>query len=218
MTALALSTRDKIIKYLGQGIQQSIVASSCGVTPAYISQMLELEDVRSAIAAEQAGQLEVALESDANIERIEKKALAMVETRLPMVTSAMEAAKIFATLNASKKKVTAGARTEDAISAQQVVITVPRGASIHFKVSEQNQVIEVDGRSMAPLPSSGLAALSKAQAGVQAITDLPAKPEQVQSANSSSPEKAKHQAADLVRATGILRDLSVVMNGARVVL
>ena len=208
---MSASTRDKIIAYLGQGIQQSIVATSCGVTPAYISQMLELEDVRLEVAQLRAKHLDSALEVDSSIERIERLALKQIESKLPFVKTAVEAAKIFATLNNSKKKTAGTDQGSDALAAQQVTVTIPRGAAIHFKMNESNQVIEVEGRTMAPLPSRSLPALQKrllASATAEVVTPK----------LQDTEHKEKVQQADTARATAILRDLTMHMDGVAVVL
>lgn len=208
---MSASTRDKIIAYLGQGIQQSIVATSCGVTPAYISQMLELEDVRLEVAQLRAKHLDSALEVDSSIERIERLALKQIESKLPFVKTAVEAAKIFATLNNSKKKTAGTDQGSDALAAQQVTVTIPRGAAIHFKMNESNQVIEVEGRTMAPLPSKALPALQKRLLASAAAEVITPKLQDIE-------HTEKVQQADTARATAILRDLTMHMDGVAVVL
>lgn len=221
---MTTSTRERIIAYLGQGIQQSIVASSCGVTPAYISQLLELEEVRLEVAALQAGKLEEALQHDTDVERVQKLALRAIESKLPFIKSAVEAAKVFGTLDAARRRTAPGGTAGDAVAAQQVVITVPKGASINFKLSSDNQVIEVEGKTMSPLPSSGLAALQKRVSGG---TDLPLIEDVAPIATRApSTPVAEHVLAhrvaaaesDRSRAANLLRDLTTVIDGVQVVL
>lgn len=221
---MSTALRDRIIAYLGQGIQQSIVATSCGVTPSYISQMLELEDVREEVAQLRAKHLDSALEVDSSIERIERAALKQVEQKLPFVKSAVEAAKIFATLNSARKKTAGTDQSSDALAAQQVTVTIPRGAAIHFKLNETNQVIEVEGRTMAPLPSKALPALQarlRAPSDVQTVQPIISKPSAAPVVTPDS-EQLKHRelhaAADIKRASALLQDMTTYMNGVAVVL
>lgn len=218
--SMSTSIREKIIAYLGQGIQQSVVATSCGVTPAYVSQLLEVPEVREEIAKLRAGTLEKAIEADSSLERIEKVALRMVEQKLPFVRNAVEAAKIFATLNAAKRKATPENGGENALAAQMVTITVPRAAALHFRISSDNQVIEVEGRAMAPLPSRALPALQKrlAAPGVAdlVVTDVPAP--KVSEMDAAISHRTKQAAADGKRATAVLADLTTYMDGVQVVL
>ena len=209
---MSSSTRDRIISYLGQGIQASVVATSCGVTPAYVSQMLEIPEVREEIAKLQAGKLEHALEVDARIESVESLALKMVKDKLPFVRSAVEAAKIFATLNSAKRKSVNSSTDADVLAGQQVTIIVPRGAAMNFKLNSSNQVVEVDGRAMAPLPSRALPALQKARLGVTDLDALIIQPP----AAATHATRATEQ--DQARAKTILRDLTTVLDGVTVVL
>ena len=226
---MSTSIRDKIVAYLGQGIQQSVVASSCGVTPAYVSQLLELPDVREEIAVLRSKQLETALESDVAVERIEKAALRMVEARLPYVRNAVEAVKIAATLNGMKRKAAIGDQSSDVLAAQQVLVTVPRGASLHFKLNNNNQVIEVEGRTMAPLPSKALPSLQRQLAGDSIMdVEISGAPNALAIAKlknrtavptSEQVEfKKKQEAVDESRAKEVLRDLTAHLNGVAVVL
>lgn len=223
---MSTSTRDRIVAYLGQGIAPSIVATSCGVTPAYVSQLLELPDVREEVAGLRVKKLEEALEVDSTIEKIEKAALRQVELKLPFVKTAGEAAKIFATLNSAKKKAAGTDQNSDAMAAQQVTITVPRAAAISFRLNETNQVIEVEGRTMAPLPSKALPAMIGNRATAIPLDDVEPKKSVINSilrpAAPPSPSelafREKQQAADTARAAGILRDLSFHLDGVEVVL
>lgn len=209
---MSTSTRERIISYLGQGIQASIVATSCGVSAGYISQLLELPEVREEIAKLQAGKLEAALEADERVETVEMMALKMVKDKLPFVRSAVEAAKIFATLNAAKRKAAPNGQTADVLAGQQVTIVVPRGAALHFKLNASNQVVEVDGRAMAPLPSRALPALQRERLGVTDLEPL------VVRAPAAATHAARMDAVDSQRANNMLRDLTTVLDGVAIVL
>lgn len=209
---MSTSTRERIISYLGQGIQQSVVATSCGVTPAYVSQLLELPEVREEIAQLQAAKLEGALETDSKIETVEAMALKAIHDKLPYVRSAVEAAKIFATLNGARRKAAPSGAGNDVLAGQQVTIVLPKGAAVHFKLNQSNQVIEVDGRAMAPLPSRALPALQKSRLGVTDLEPLPIQ------APATPAHVTEHHKQDTARANNILRDLTTVLNGVTVVL
>lgn len=206
---MATSTRDKIIGYAAKNVNPGIIASSCGVTPAYVSQLLEDPTIREEIALLKSGKLEVALEADDNLEKLESKALQMVNSKLPFVRTAMEAVKIAQTLNGMKRKADTGNQDSDVLAAQQVTITVPRGAALHFRTNESNQVIEVEGRAMAPLPSKALPDLQKRLAlqNSQPITDMV-----VPDYKARNAERDKQQAAV------ILRDLTTTLDGVEIVL
>jgi len=213
MLTMSTSLREKIVKYLAQDIQQSVVASSCGVTASYITQLLELPEVREEISLLKAKRLEVAIENDEGLDKLESRALQMVEQKLPYVKSAIEAVKIAQTLNGMKRKNTASDPSADAVAAQQVTITIPRGANLLFKMNSDNQVIEVEGRTMAPLPSKALPGLQARLAGEASVMDL-----EISGPATPVTHKAKQEAKDSARASTILRDLTTYMDGVAIVL
>jgi hypothetical protein len=210
---MSTSLREKIIKYLAQDIQQSVVASSCGVTPAYISQLLDLPEVRDEINLLRSARLDTAITHDSNLDKLETRALEMVEGKLPYVKTAIEAVKIAQALNSMKRKNTASDPNSDAVSAQQVTITVPRGASLLFKMNENNQVIEVEGRTMAPLPSKALSGLQERLKVDTTVMDVA-----ISGPATSVTHREKQELKDSARAREILRDMTTYMDGVSVVL
>lgn len=210
---MSTSLREKIVKYLAADIQQSVVASSCGVTPAYITQLLELPEVREEINLLRAARLEASLLADDTVESLEKAALEQVKSRMPFVRDAITAVKIAATLNGMKRKATPEAGA-DSVAAQSVTITVPRGASVMFKVNENNQIIEVEGRTMAPLPSKALPGLQQRMAERVSNGEGPTTLEVAPISQFHEVQKQK----DIDRAGSVLRDLTTNLNGVVVVL
>lgn len=209
---MSTSLREKIVKYLAQDIQQSVVASSCGVTPSYITQLLDLPEVREEISLLKAKRLEVAIENDDNLDKLESRALEMVGAKLTYVKSAVEAVKIAQALNGMKRKNTASDPSADAVAAQQVTITIPRGANLLFKLNENNQVIEVEGRTMAPLPSKALPGL-QARLHSTEVMDVA-----LNGPVTPVTHREKQDQKDSARASEILRDMTMHMDGVAIVL
>jgi hypothetical protein len=178
--------KEKLIGYLASGVSQTAAAKAVGVDDSYVSQLLALPDFRQAILDISATRLHEAVQHDDNIESIEKKALRVLDQKLPYVRSAMEAAKIFATLNSAKKRAIDGAANSGTGGAASVTIVLPRAAGVSLRLNTSNQVIEVEGRTMAPLPSRV----------------LPKLVEEV---------RAKHRAADAERAAELLDSVSTPM-------
>jgi hypothetical protein len=178
--------KEKLIGYLASGVSQTAAAKAVGVDDSYVSQLLALPDFRQAILDISATRLHEAVRHDDNIESIEKKALRVLDQKLPYVRSAMEAAKIFATLNGAKKKAVDSGSGTGTGGAQSVTIVLPRAATVALKLNTSNQVIEVEGRTMAPLPSRALPQLA----------------EEV---------RAKHRAADAEKAAELLEAVSTPM-------
>jgi len=155
--------RDKVIEMLSRGYSQAVVAAAVGCDDSYISQILADTETRDLISARRLSVLESRVEVDDSIETLEKQALARVKQLLPLVTKPMEALRIFEVMNKAEKK------TKDPVEqeakSQVVNITLPQVAAVAFKLSPDRQVVEIEGRSMATLPSQQLnAKLAERQA------------------------------------------------------
>lgn len=172
MTAsLVDPTREKLLGLLAAGVSQTSAALAVGVTDGYVSQLLSEQEFSAALVEKRGASLSAAVEHDAKIESVEAKALRAVETKLPFVRNAIEAARIFQILNSSKRRLEAGSSGGDSLGAQQVTIILPRAAAVQITMNTLNQVIEVQGRSMATLPSRALPSLATDVAERRRITD-----------------------------------------------
>lgn len=151
--------RERLLGLLAAGVSQTVAAAAVGVTDAYVSQLLDSQEFRDALSLKRVARLEQSVEHDDTIESAEKKALDTVVSKLPFVRSATEAARIFQILNSAKRRNSQDVdKTPEQL--QQVAIVLPKAAQVHIQVNTLNQVIDVAGRSMAPLPSSALPALA----------------------------------------------------------
>lgn len=153
-------TRDRLVSLLGAGVSQTAAALACGVTDGYISQLLEDPQVIAAIGNLRAEKLETAIKVDKSVEALEARALETLAAKLPYAKSALETARIYQILNTAKRKATSSDLSSDAASDQLVTIVLPKAAKVHVALNTQNQVIEIQGRSMATLPSKSLPLLS----------------------------------------------------------
>lgn len=204
---MASSTRERIVKLLGQNIQQSLVASAVGVTDSYISQLLTEEGVMEEIAHLKAAKLEEAVAQSDTIDDIKKLALSRISSTIAFAKSPLEAARVFQILdNAHRPNENP---LGDSAGVQIVQITLPRAgnSTIRIQLNEQNQVIDVEGRSMAPLPSRvlpQLAAKVKQQAEDAKIKNLPVPV--IQDAE---------QATNKIKT---LPDITAIMDGVQIVL
>lgn len=220
---MATAVRDKIISFLGAGVSQAVAAEAVGVTPGYVSQLLEDPAVREEIALARASRVEEAIKSDNTLEDAEKKALKAVVDRMHVVRNAGEAANIFKILNGARRKATPEAGVTAPTGAQQVMIVIPKAAQVMIKMSSDNQVVAIDNRSMAPLPSKALPLLSREvqlKKAVEAITTRSA-PETVVSkpiAPHVQELAEKAAATDAKRAKYMLADMTVLVDGVEIVI
>lgn len=152
--------KEKLVGYLAAGVSQAAAAQAVGVDASYVSQLLQDPEFKQALLDASTGRIEKAIEHDGKIEAVEVKALKVVEQKLPYVRSAAEAAKVFATLNTARRRSVQGDGAPANAGAQIVTLILPKASSAVLKLNSTNQVIEVEGRTMATLPSRALPALS----------------------------------------------------------
>lgn len=148
---------DRIVDLLGAGVPPGVVAQSVGCDPSYVSQLCEREDIvariqdlRSQRAAEMVGK-------DKDINDIEQLALNRIKTLLPMQTDLMKITKVFATMNGARKSTDIGLAQQGNQPSAIVSLQLPAAAEVFLKITTDNQVVEIAGRSMVPLPSNQVA-------------------------------------------------------------
>ncbi len=203
------SVREKIIGYLAAGVSQTLAAEAAGVSDSYVSQLLEQEGVREEIASKKSVKLEGHIEIDDSIELAEKLALKQMVRRLQNpLTTLKEATAAFAVANSARKKADLGANGNNAGSVDHVVFVLPKAAKIMIQVNSDNQIIEVDGRTTAPLPSKVLPQMQKRLELQKTMELLP----------HVVDIKEKARVHDQERAANVLRDITTVIDGVAVVI
>lgn len=208
------SIREKIISYLGAGVSQAVAAEAVGVTASYVSQLLMEPGVLEEVALLKAGKLDAAVKADATVEQGEKLALERAIKLIPYIRSAREAVAVYGTLNAAKRKAQEDRASEGAGNSLSVTLTLPKAGRIMIQVNTDNQIVDVDGVTTAPLPSKALPSMAK-RLGVklpQDVTTVEALPSREQELAAASQQK------DLARAHSILNDITTVIDGVQVVI
>jgi predicted transcriptional regulator len=146
---------NKIIEMVSRGYAQNIVASACGVSDSYISQLLSDPEVREQVSAKRLETLGNRAATDDSVDSLETKALDRLHQLMPMITDPMKALRVYQVANGAKRKTHEPEQAGDK-HGTIVNITLPEVAEVHFKLSSRQQVVEVDGRSTATLPSNVL--------------------------------------------------------------
>lgn len=168
------SVQEKLLGILGAGFSQSAAALACGISDGRVSQICDEPAFAAALAQARMGKVEDAIAHDDSIENAEAESLKILRQKLPFCRTPGEVAKIFSILNNAKKRAApATNQRPESLGAQQVTLVLPKAAAVHISMNNQNQVIEIAGRSMATLPSKALPALSAQRQ--QLATDLSVK-------------------------------------------
>lgn len=139
------------------------VADSVGVDPSYVSQLMAREEVAQRVAELRAARATQFIEHDGNIEALEKVALERMAKLLPLQSDIMKITRVFQVLNSARKSQEHGVGAQGQAPGAVVSITLPEAAQVHFKLTPDKQVIEIEGRSMVPMPSHMVAAQLRAK-------------------------------------------------------
>jgi hypothetical protein len=165
--------KDRIIEMLGKGITAVQVASAVGCDESYVSQLLAEEGVLEKITQAKAEHFSKYVEQDQCIDDAEAEALKKVAYLVPFITKPAEAVRVFAVLNAAKRRTSDNLNAANAIAAT-VSLDLPAAARVRFTLTADKQVIEIEGRSMATLPAKSLAArLEQRNAARMLTSEIP---------------------------------------------
>lgn len=154
MGPIAGDLTDQIKEMLGCGISQSAISSTLGVDPSYISQLLTNDEFRNDVQRKQIVNLKGATDRDKKLEALEDKAIERLSQTIDFVTKPMEAARILSIVNNTKRRGAEVNGQNAAGGAPIVNLVIPEAARVAFTFNESMQIIDVQGRSMAPMPTT----------------------------------------------------------------
>lgn len=206
---MSSATRDKIISLLGAGCSQAVAAEAAGVTPGYVSQLLDEEGVRAAIGKQRAEVVGEQIKQDQTLENAEKRALEKLVLALEYETDTSTLTRSFAVLNTAKRK--AQARQEDTQAGMTVNIVLPKAAMLMIQANAQGNVVEVNGKSIAPLPSRELPKMAERLQQRALEQQRPHVVEHQQRAASRDRDMAQERLS-------VMQDHEMVIGGVRVVI
>lgn len=140
-----------------EGYKDSEIAELCSVSPSYISQLSRqeltvrlIEEVRESSAASKAAQV-----LDDGYDRLEVDLLKKLATSVNFLSKPMEIARVLQTINAAKRR--RGPLSQPTgVGAPIVQLIVPVAIQNKIMLSDNNEVLAVDGRNMVTLPAANL--------------------------------------------------------------
>ncbi len=164
--------KEQAIQLLGAGIGTSAVAEIVGCEPSYISQLADQHSEE--IAALRQKNTARFISRDELLETAEQAALERTAQMIPFITKPGEAVRVYGILNSAKRAL-AGQQATTQAPAAIVNITLSVAAAQQLTKTHDNQVIEVNRRSMVPLASKQVNnMLSGLQAARLLATKVPA--------------------------------------------
>jgi hypothetical protein len=145
--------KERIIELAGANVPPGIIASTVGCDPSYVTQVLSEEAAQDRVMELRGERAVELLERDSNIDEIQDLALARIKNLVPMQSDVMKLTRVFQVMNAARKASDHGINPSSQGQGATVVLELPADANVHFKLTSDRQVIEVEGRSMVPMPS-----------------------------------------------------------------
>lgn len=137
-----MASKDRVMKLLGQGIEQEVVATAVGVTPGYISQLLDDPEFAKSVAELRLLNLEQATDRDGKYDDLEDELLDKLKGVTDYMTKPREIAGVLLALNKATRR---GVRPEHAPQVKQdvVVLNFPTIINQRFVVNHNNTVVAV---------------------------------------------------------------------------
>lgn len=151
--------KEKVKALLGLNLPNSVVASATGLPEEQISAFLSEEDFRKEVQELRLKTAVEGAERDSAYNAIEDGLLNKLREAIDngFIVKPMEVARILQIINAAKR------RTTPVEMAQQnnrtvLQLVMPVSIAAKFVVNQKSQVVEVEGRTIATMPASGVVA------------------------------------------------------------
>jgi len=152
------AAEDKAVTLLGQGFLPAQVASAVGLTISRISQLASDPEISKQVAELKFAALSKHNERDDIADNLEKLLLERLAETAPLLFRPMEIAKVYATVNAAKRR---GSSAPDNTAAQNPVVPIimPTFIVQHFTKNVNNQVVQAGDQPLTTIQPHALSKL-----------------------------------------------------------
>jgi len=149
------SNREKALELLGANLENVVVANALGVSESLVSQWLSDEAFAVEVQKRKLQNLTEATSRDRKWNTLEDQLLDKLEGLLPMIVNPMAVIQALKAVNGATRR---GSQRELGAVAQSthLHLHMPALLAAKFVVNPTNQVIEVDGRSVATMPANAV--------------------------------------------------------------
>lgn len=156
---LATNLVDRIKQLLGGGVQPATVALTLGCDASYITQLLGNEQFADEVRQLKLRALQKQQVRDDAWDEMEDTLLAQMKKLLPMMIRPEMVMRALELANKAKRR--GLAPTEQTIVNNTIVnLNMPERHLVQFQKNSRNEVIDVDGRPLATLPSTVITKLA----------------------------------------------------------
>jgi len=189
------NNRDKALELLGANLENVVVANALGVSESLVSQWLSDEAFAVEVQKRKLQNLTEATSRDRKWNCLEDQLLEKLEGLLPMIVNPMAVIQALKAVNGATRR---GSQRELGAVAQSthLHLHMPALLAAKFVVNPTNQVVEVDGRSVATMPANAVVEemMRRKSAG---LLDAP----QVQNPDDADMERAQARLTNLQKLT-----------------
>jgi transcriptional regulator with XRE-family HTH domain len=142
-----MSAKDSALSLLAQGIPANQVAETIGVSESYISQLMSEEDFAAQLQTVKVQAAQEDLDYDKRIDKAEEVFLERIESKSAFA-NLQQSLQAFKVLNTAKRRRDSRVQTPGVQIGQIVNITVPISVLPQYKTNAQNEIVEVEGKTM----------------------------------------------------------------------
>jgi predicted transcriptional regulator len=162
MWEMAMSNVDmrKLQKLLSLDLPQVAVAQALGITEGAISQFMDSPEFRAEVAAMKYARIEGAAVRDEKLDAIEDTVIDKLQKSISYMIKPSELLCALKILSGVPRKSAVNLTGAAQALGQTVNITLPNVTAITYVKTQQGEIIEAGGRSLATLPSSVLKQLA----------------------------------------------------------
>lgn len=160
------SMETRAIALLTAGIPTGKVAEALGVSSARISQLMEEQSFKEALAESKFAHLNRHNEADAKLDTLEAKVVEKLEAVVELVHNPMQLTRVFSALNAAKRR--GSSSLADLPDAGAIVqLSMPTKIVNNFQVNINNQVVKVGSEDLITMQPRALNSLLELKRGEQ---------------------------------------------------
>ena len=143
-----------VIRYLAQGLSTSQIAGAVGCDESYISQLKADPEIQQQVQAQLAEATVKDVNFDDLLDTAEEKALRRIDASIGFAPLP-QALAAFRVLNSARRRKD-GPAVAPTTTTVNVVLTLPENALPRYVVNKANEIVEVEGRTMASATPAAL--------------------------------------------------------------
>lgn len=148
-------SKERALALLGSGLNNEVVATTMGVSAAYISELMADEQFREEVVRLRSEALTANTSRDRRIDALEDRVLQKIEETIDFVIRPEHILSYFRIINSAKRR-GLPAQQQTIINNTVVNLQLPTPIVQRFVTAGDGNVVEVEGRNLATMPAKHL--------------------------------------------------------------